>query len=167
MDLQEFSLISCSCPTGNDLYSATSINFLGSEPVVLRSSDLALRTEFKSSWLSGEFLLCRNLPFKVLHNGVCSLEGSACRNTLLKHDAVDDICKYIFNVMEADQTPKRLFSCFVIPEPNFVYMDFVRESFNSLDGDDDKVYLFFSENAMEYDFYSKVIVSRVARVCKV
>ncbi|TDH08379.1 hypothetical protein EPR50_G00096750 [Perca flavescens] len=88
---------------GNDLYSATSINFLGSEPVVLRSSDLALRTEFKSSWLSG---------------------------------------------------------------PNFVYMDFVGESFGSPDGDDDKVYMFFSENAMEYDFYSKVAVSRVARVCK-
>ncbi|XP_070688405.1 semaphorin-4E [Pempheris klunzingeri] len=88
---------------GNDLYSATSINFLGSEPVVLRSSDLALRTEFKSSWLS---------------------------------------------------------------EPNFVYMDLVAESLDSPDGDDDKVYLFFSENAMEYDFYSKVAVSRVARVCK-
>ncbi|KAM3620313.1 uncharacterized protein V6R79_021414 [Siganus canaliculatus] len=88
---------------GNDLYSATSINFLGSEPVVLRSSDLALRTEFKSSWLS---------------------------------------------------------------EPNFIYMDFVGESSESPDGDDDKVYLFFSENAMEYDFYSKVAVSRVARVCK-
>lgn len=88
---------------GNDLYSATSINFLGSEPVILRSSDLAVRTEFKSSWLS---------------------------------------------------------------EPNFVYMDFVGESFDSPDGDDDKVYLFFSENAMEYDFYSKVAVSRVARVCK-
>lgn len=88
---------------GSDLYSATSINFLGSEPVVLRSSDLALRTEFKSSWLSG---------------------------------------------------------------PRFIYMDFVGESSDSPDGDDDKVYLFFSENAMEYDFYSKVIVSRVARVCK-
>nr|XP_040040659.1 semaphorin-4E [Gasterosteus aculeatus aculeatus]XP_040040660.1 semaphorin-4E [Gasterosteus aculeatus aculeatus]XP_040040661.1 semaphorin-4E [Gasterosteus aculeatus aculeatus] len=88
---------------GSDLYSATSINFLGSEPVVLRSSDLSLRTEFKSSWLS---------------------------------------------------------------EPHFVYMDFVGESFESPDGDDDKVYMFFSENAMEYDFYSKVAVSRVARVCK-
>uniref|UniRef100_A0A673A5L6 Semaphorin-4E-like n=1 Tax=Sphaeramia orbicularis TaxID=375764 RepID=A0A673A5L6_9TELE len=88
---------------GYDLYSATSINFLGSEPVVLRSSNLALRTEFKSSWLN---------------------------------------------------------------EPNFVYMDFVEESFDSPDGDDDKIYLFFSENAMEYDFYSKVAVSRVARVCK-
>ncbi|KAM4738506.1 semaphorin-4E [Anableps anableps] len=88
---------------GNDLYSATSINFLGSEPVILRSSSLALRTEFKSSWLS---------------------------------------------------------------EPNFVYMDFMGESLDSPDGDDDKVYLFFSENAMEYDFYRKVAVSRVARVCK-
>lgn len=88
---------------GNDLYSATSINFLGSEPVILRSSNVALRTEFKSSWLS---------------------------------------------------------------EPNFVYMDFMKESFDSPDGDDDKVYLFFSENAMEYDFYRKVAVSRVARVCK-
>lgn len=55
----------------------------------------------------------------------------------------------------------------MIPEPNFVYMDFVRESLDSPDGDDDKVYLFFSENAMEYDFYSKVAVPRVARVCKV
>ncbi|KAF7665255.1 hypothetical protein LDENG_00149470 [Lucifuga dentata] len=88
---------------GNDLYSATSLNFLGSEPVVLRSSDLALRSEFKGSWLS---------------------------------------------------------------EPNFIYMDFVAESAGSPDGDDDKVYLFFSENAIEYDFYSKVVVSRVARVCK-
>uniref|UniRef100_A0A1A7WWI3 Semaphorin 4e n=1 Tax=Iconisemion striatum TaxID=60296 RepID=A0A1A7WWI3_9TELE len=88
---------------GNDLYSATSINFLGSEPVILRSSNLALRTEVKSTWLS---------------------------------------------------------------EPNFVYMDFVGESFESPDGDDDKIYLFFSENALEYDFYSKVAVSRVARVCK-
>lgn len=88
---------------GNDLYSATSINFLGSEPVFLRSSNLALRTEFKSSWLN---------------------------------------------------------------EPNFVYMDFVEESVDSPDGDDDKVYLFFSEIAVEYDFYKKVTVSRVARVCK-
>lgn len=55
----------------------------------------------------------------------------------------------------------------VTPEPNFVYMDVVAESFDSPDGDDDKVYLFFSENAVEYDYYSKVAVSRVARVCKV
>ncbi|XP_024133852.1 semaphorin-4E [Oryzias melastigma] len=89
---------------GNDLYSATSINFLGSEPVILRSSGLvALRSDFKKIWLN---------------------------------------------------------------EPNFVFMDIVGESVDSPDGDDDKVYLFFSENAVEYDFYTKVKVSRVARVCK-
>ena len=54
-----------------------------------------------------------------------------------------------------------------IPEPTFVYMDHIPESADSAEGDDDKVYLFFSENAMEYDFYSKLTVSRVARVCKV
>lgn len=46
-------------------------------------------------------------------------------------------------------------------------MEFVAESFESPDGDDDKIYLFFSENAKEFDFYSNVVVSRVARVCKV
>ncbi|XP_075895628.1 semaphorin-4E-like isoform X3 [Nelusetta ayraudi] len=51
-------------------------------------------------------------------------------------------------------------------DPTFVHMEFVGESFESQDGADDKIYLFFSENAMEYDFYSKVVMSRVARVCK-
>ncbi|KAJ7993001.1 hypothetical protein DPEC_G00267920 [Dallia pectoralis] len=88
---------------GNYLYSATSFNFLGSEPIVQRSSTSSLRTEFKSSWLN---------------------------------------------------------------EPTFVYMDFVPESRNNPEGDDDKIYLFFSENAVEYDFYNKLVVSRVARVCK-
>lgn len=46
-------------------------------------------------------------------------------------------------------------------------MDVVRESEGSLEGDDDKVYMFFSENAVEYDFPNKLMVSRVARVCKV
>lgn len=86
-----------------DLYSATSMNFLGSEPVVMRSSAEPIRTDFKSSWLS---------------------------------------------------------------EPNFIYMDHIPESENSPDGDDDKIYLFFSETAVEYDFYHKLSVSRVARVCK-
>ncbi len=52
-------------------------------------------------------------------------------------------------------------------EPNFVYMDVVPEGEDSPEGDDDKVYMFFSENAVEYDFYNKLVVSRVARVCKV
>ncbi|XP_040910673.1 semaphorin-4E [Toxotes jaculatrix] len=87
----------------NSLYSATSMNFLGSEPVLLRSSAVSIRTEFKSSWLN---------------------------------------------------------------EPSFVSMAEMPESEKSQEGDDDKVYLFFSETAVECDCYNKLVVSRVARVCK-
>ncbi|XP_044074213.1 semaphorin-4E isoform X2 [Siniperca chuatsi] len=87
----------------NKLYSATSMNFLGSEPVLMRSSPVSIRTEFKSSWLH---------------------------------------------------------------EPNFVSMVQMPESKMSAEGDDDKVYLFFSETAVECDCYNKLVVSRVARVCK-
>ncbi|XP_034744516.1 semaphorin-4E [Etheostoma cragini] len=87
----------------NSLYSATSMNFLGSEPVLIRSSPNSIRTEFKSSWLH---------------------------------------------------------------EPTFVSMAQVPESHMSEEGDDDKVYLFFSETAVECDCYNKLVVSRVARVCK-
>lgn len=33
--------------------------------------------------------------------------------------------------------------------------------------DDEKVYFFFEETAKEFDFFEKLTVSRVARVCKV
>ncbi|XP_051989891.1 semaphorin-4E-like isoform X2 [Xyrauchen texanus] len=85
------------------LYSATSMNFRGSEPVMMRSSEETIRTEFTSTWLS---------------------------------------------------------------EPNFIHMAHIPEGEESTEGDDDKIYIFFSETAVEYDSYTKVDVSRVARVCK-
>ncbi|XP_054030879.1 semaphorin-4C [Dryobates pubescens] len=51
-------------------------------------------------------------------------------------------------------------------EPHFVGSAFVPESLGSSTGDDDKVYFFFSERAVEYDCYSEQLVARVARVCK-
>ncbi|XP_029687149.1 semaphorin-4E-like isoform X2 [Takifugu rubripes] len=87
----------------NNLYSATSMNFLGTEAVLMRSSPVTIRTEFKSSWLN---------------------------------------------------------------EPTFVSMTQIPESQMSAVGDDDKVYLFFSEVAVECDCHNKLLVSRVARVCK-
>ncbi|KAG2464252.1 SEM4E protein, partial [Polypterus senegalus] len=56
----------------------------------------------------------------------------------------------------------------VMVEPKFIYMDLVEESHNNPEGEeeDDKIYLFFSETAVEYDFYDKLLVSRIARVCK-
>uniref|UniRef100_A0A4W5MVC6 Sema domain-containing protein n=1 Tax=Hucho hucho TaxID=62062 RepID=A0A4W5MVC6_9TELE len=49
-----------------------------------------------------------------------------------------------------------------LSDPEFVSSALVRES----PGDDDKIYFFFTENAKEYDLYTKVRVTRVARVCK-
>nr|XP_033806150.1 semaphorin-4C isoform X2 [Geotrypetes seraphini] len=51
-------------------------------------------------------------------------------------------------------------------EPNFVGSAYVKESINSSIGDDDKIYFFFSEHAVEYDCYAEQAVARVARVCK-
>lgn len=58
-------------------------------------------------------------------------------------------------------------SFLLVPEPTFVSMAQMQESKESESGDDDKVYLFFSETAVECDCYNKLVVSRVARVCKV
>ncbi|XP_048844867.1 semaphorin-4E-like [Brienomyrus brachyistius] len=87
----------------DDLYSATTLNFLGSNSALTRNSRAQLSTEIQDSWLS---------------------------------------------------------------DPRFIYMTEVPESLGSSTGDDDKVYLFFNEVAVEYDFYKKLMVSRVARVCK-
>ncbi|POI34070.1 hypothetical protein CIB84_002178, partial [Bambusicola thoracicus] len=89
--------------TDGAFYSATSNNFLGTEPIILRSMQNPVRTEFKTSWLN---------------------------------------------------------------EPSFVGMEIVPESEFSPDGDDDKIYVFFTETAVEFEFYDKILVSRIARICK-
>ncbi|XP_071216439.1 semaphorin-4E-like [Salvelinus alpinus] len=94
---------STSVMVGTELYSATAVNFLGTEQVFQRHSFPPIRTEHRQSWLN---------------------------------------------------------------KPSFVQLDVVPESINNLDGDDDKVYMFFSEEAMEFDLPDQIRVSRVARVCK-
>uniref|UniRef100_A0A8C5LHY9 Semaphorin 4D n=1 Tax=Leptobrachium leishanense TaxID=445787 RepID=A0A8C5LHY9_9ANUR len=87
-----------------ELYSATSNNFLGSEPIIFRHSQQSqLRTEYAVPWLN---------------------------------------------------------------EPNFVFADVIRAPQNNPDGDDDKIYFFFTEVSVEFDFLSKLLIPRVARVCK-
>ncbi|XP_062995112.1 semaphorin-4C [Elgaria multicarinata webbii] len=51
-------------------------------------------------------------------------------------------------------------------EPHFVGSAFIQESKGSDRGDDDKVYFFFSERAVEFDCDIDQVVARVARVCK-
>ncbi|XP_055127977.1 semaphorin-4D isoform X1 [Symphalangus syndactylus] len=87
-----------------ELYSGTSYNFLGSEPIISRnSSHSPLRTEYAIPWLN---------------------------------------------------------------EPSFVFADVIRKSRDSPDGEDDRVYFFFTEVSVEYEFVFRVLIPRIARVCK-
>ncbi|XP_026052618.1 semaphorin-4D-like isoform X1 [Carassius auratus] len=88
-----------------ELYSGTAYNFLGSEPIISRSSlsQSLLRTEYSTSWLN---------------------------------------------------------------EPSFVFADVIREGQDSPEGDDDKIYYFFTEVSVEYEFFGKLLIPRIARVCK-
>ncbi|XP_076019731.1 semaphorin-4D-like [Genypterus blacodes] len=52
-------------------------------------------------------------------------------------------------------------------DPSFVFADVIREGENTADGEDDKIYFFFTEESVEYEFFGKVVlIPRVARVCK-
>ncbi|KAM6901044.1 semaphorin-4D isoform 2-T4 [Lycodopsis pacificus] len=88
-----------------ELYSGTSYNFLGSEPIISRysPSQSLLRTEYSTSWLN---------------------------------------------------------------EPSFVFADVISDGGNKVDGEDDKIYYFFTEVSVEYEFFGKLLIPRVARVCK-
>ncbi|XP_046732334.1 semaphorin-4E-like [Silurus meridionalis] len=51
-------------------------------------------------------------------------------------------------------------------DPTFIGLKHVTKGMENPEGDDDEIYLFFSETAVEYDSYVKLDVSRVAHVCK-
>ncbi|XP_048358995.1 semaphorin-4D isoform X3 [Sphaerodactylus townsendi] len=87
-----------------ELYTGTSYNFLGSEPIIFRNSQQSpLRTEYAIPWLN---------------------------------------------------------------EPNFIFADVVRADPDNADEEDDKVYFFFTEVSVEYEFLGKLMIPRIARVCK-
>uniref|UniRef100_F7E631 Semaphorin-4B n=1 Tax=Ornithorhynchus anatinus TaxID=9258 RepID=F7E631_ORNAN len=53
-----------------------------------------------------------------------------------------------------------------LQDPAFVGSAYIPESLGPSQGDDDKVYFFFSETGKEFDFFENTIVARIARVCK-
>lgn len=60
-----------------------------------------------------------------------------------------------------------IITCPSFTEPSFVFADVIREGRNQADGEDDKIYYFFTEVSVEYEFFGKLLIPRVARVCKV
>ncbi|KAM9215545.1 LOW QUALITY PROTEIN: semaphorin-4D-like [Leptosomus discolor] len=59
-----------------------------------------------------------------------------------------------------------LVCCRDTQKPSFVNMEIVHESESNADGDDDKIYVFFTETAAEFDFCDKLLVSRIAHICR-
>lgn len=53
-----------------------------------------------------------------------------------------------------------------LQDPAFVASAYIPESLGSVEGDDDKIYFFFSETGQEFEFFDNTIVSRIARICK-
>ncbi|KAM6202403.1 semaphorin-4B [Rhynchocyon petersi] len=53
-----------------------------------------------------------------------------------------------------------------LQDPAFVASAYIPESMGSVQGDDDKIYFFFSEIGQEFEFFENTIVSRIARICK-
>ncbi|XP_036271442.1 semaphorin-4B isoform X2 [Pipistrellus kuhlii] len=53
-----------------------------------------------------------------------------------------------------------------LQDPAFVASAYIPESVGSAQGDDDKIYFFFSETGQEFEFFENTIVSRIARICK-
>ncbi|XP_077200615.1 semaphorin-4D isoform X2 [Paroedura picta] len=54
-------------------------------------------------------------------------------------------------------------------EPNFIFADVIRtdpDNTDDDDDDDDKIYFFFTEVSVEYEFLGKLMIPRIARVCK-
>lgn len=65
---------------------------------------------------------------------------------------IDEFCKYILNGL--------------VSEPTMISVSLVEASKNGEGGEDDNVFLFFTENAVE-ERRNNIQVSRIARVCKV
>lgn len=126
-----------------ELYSGTAYNFLGSEPIISRysPSQSLLRTEYSTSWLNGE---------------------------LGQRDKWSSILKIFRFVLHSYiNILNSLSLSAVLAEPSFVFADVIREGTNRVDGEDDKIYYFFTEVSVEYEFFGKLLIPRVARVCKV
>lgn len=63
----------------------------------------------------------------------------------------------------ADDVAPRVLSA----EPSFVFADVIRKRHEGAEVEDDRVYFFFTEVSVEYEFIFKLLVPRIARVCKV
>lgn len=148
-----FLSFSSSSPDG-ELYAGTSVDFMGANAAIFRTSVQGdsqhyIRTEaYDHNWLNGE---------KHWHQkSVCVLSagGLLFQNDAMRHRWLTVKVLFI----------KKNNIFLSLSEPEFVGSFSIPDTHSP---DDDKVYFFFKERAVEAGQWDKRVYSRVARVCKV
>lgn len=146
-----------------ELYTGTVGNFQGNDPAISRSqSRRPIKTEGSLNWLQGEALP----PPPPRGQAQGSWEGHSPSPPPVSPPRARE---------QSLACLGRLFGipgltlCFLPAptDPAFVASAYIPESLGSLQGDDDKIYFFFSETGQEFEFFENTIVSRIARICKV
>lgn len=131
-----------------ELYAGTSVDFMGANAAIFRtsiqgSSQHYIRTEaYDQNWLNGRFQLWRHFIY-------CSFVTVETVTTNTRH---------------LPPSVNSSSSSFSLSEPEFVGSFSIPDTHSP---DDDKVYFFFKERAVEAGQWDKKVYSRVARVCKV
>ncbi|XP_048203656.1 semaphorin-4D-like [Perognathus longimembris pacificus] len=74
--------------------------------------------------------------------------------------------QYIISRITPQNSLRTEYDTALLYEPNFVFADVIQKAPGSPEGKDDKVYFFFTEVSVEYEFVYKLKIPRVARVCK-
>lgn len=145
------------CSHGNvlladgEMYTGTVSNFQGNDPAISRSQSLRpTKTESSLNWLQGE-VLPPPARGQAWERGPGEIPPAGPESRV--SPVLDPWAHCALPTGPTD--------------PAFVASAYIPESLGSMEGDDDKIYFFFSETGQEFEFFDNTIVSRIARICKV
>ena len=147
-----FSLCVVVCPEDGELYAGTSVDFMGANAAIFRttlqgSSQHYIRTEaYDHNWLNGE-TSSSFFPPSEIQSFISVFQFLS-----------------LFLVPHVPLPPPPSVHLLSPSEPEFVGSFSIPDTRSP---DDDKVYFFFKEKAVEAGQWDQRVYSRVARVCKV
>ncbi|KAG8516335.1 Semaphorin-4B, partial [Galemys pyrenaicus] len=142
-----------------ELYTGTVSSFQGNDPAISRSqSARPTKTESSLNWLQGGAPAPVRAPAHPRAHPCASTPSRCLPASAIQQRGGARILSRLGPGLTVH--PHRP------PDPAFVASAFIPESVGSPQGDDDKIYFFFSETGQEFEFFENTIVPRVARVCK-
>ncbi|XP_064813038.1 semaphorin-3D-like [Oncorhynchus masou masou] len=150
--------------TDGDLYAGTSVDFMGTNTAIFRTSVYSskqhyIRTEaYQDHWLNGETAIFRTSVYSSKQHYIRTeayqdhwLNGETA---IFRTSVYSSKQHYIRTEAYQDHW---------LNEPEFVGSFSIPDTHSV---DDDKVYIFFKETAVESSQWDKRVYNRVARVCK-